>query len=204
MDKKLFGFILTIFLITLVISIGALTEADAQLYRNYIDQKSEFQNYKALLYQVNESQKILSLHFLNGERFNFKLDEEVVIFADKEEIDLADLKEGDAIIVSLGPDSKIKFLEKIDYNLENNKELSDLGYRNDITIYGTDIAQDIFFPFSENMNTRQMQLYLNLEYSKFIKPDSKIIIKIEDEEIYLNTVSDLKKRWFQRVYTGQK
>ncbi len=204
MKKNFLKATLTIFLITLVILVGTLIEVGAQSYKDYIDQKNNFQNYKALLYQINISDKDLKLHFLNGEKINFELDEDFVIFNNKEEIDLTDLNEGDALIVSIDSNQKIKFLEKTDYTLENTTDLSDLGYRNDITVYGTDIDQDIFFPFSENMDTRQMQLYLNLEYSKFIEPDSKIIIKLEDEEIYLNTIANLNKEMVSEGIYGSK
>ncbi|CCU77970.1 hypothetical protein HSACCH_00307 [Halanaerobium saccharolyticum subsp. saccharolyticum DSM 6643] len=193
MKGKFFTVTLTIFLITLVILGGLYTEADAQVYEDYIDQRNELQNYKALVYQINNAQKNIVLHFLNGERSTFNFNEDLIIFEDKEEIDLAELNVGDALIASIDPDQKIKFLEKIDYSLENIKDLSDLGYGNDITIYGTNINQDIFFPFSENMDKEQMQFDLNLEYSRFIEPDSKIVIKLEDEEIYLNTISELNK-----------
>jgi hypothetical protein len=193
MKKNFFRIALTIFLITLVFSVGLFTEAKAQAYEEYIDQRNEFQNYKALVYQINNAQNSIVLHFLNGERSSFEIDEDLIIFEYKKEIDLAELSSGDALIASIDSEQKIKFLEKIDYNLENIRDLLDLGYGNDITIYGTDIAQDLFFPFSENMDKEQMRFDLNLEYSRFIEPDSKIILKLEDDEIYLNTISDLKK-----------
>ena len=193
MSKNLFKITFIIFLSAFLISVGLFAEVEAQSYEDYIDQKNEFQNYKALVYQINTAQESIVLHFLNGERSSFKVNEDLLLFDNKEEIDLAELNVGDAIIASLDSTQKIKFLEKIDYTLENIKDLSDLGYGNDITIYGTNITQDIFFPFSENMDKEQMQFDLNLEYSRFIEPDSKIIIKLEDEEIYLNTISELNK-----------
>jgi hypothetical protein len=204
MKGKFFRVTLTIFLITLVILGGLFTEVDAQAYEDYIDQRNELQNYKALVYQINTAQESIGLHFLNGERSTFNFNEDLIIFEDKEESELAELIVGDALIASIDSGQEIKFLEKIDYTLENIKDLSDLGYGNDITIYGTDIAQDIFFPFSENMDKEQMQFDLNLEYSRFIEPDSKIIIKLEDEEIYLNNISELNKdRVSEGIYSSK-
>ena len=204
MSKNLFKITFIIFLSAFLISVGLFAEVEAQSYEDYIDQKNEFQNYKALVYQINTAQESIVLHFLNGERSSFKVNEDLLLFDNKEEIDLAELNVGDAIIASLDSTQKIKFLEKIDYTLENIKDLSDLGYQNDITIYGTDIAQDIFFPFTENMDKEQMQFDLNLEYSRFIEPDSNIIIKLEDEEIYLNAISELNKEMISEgIYSSK-
>ena len=196
--------ILTIFLITLVISVGLFTEADAQSYEDYIEQRNDFKSYKAVVYQINAAQKSIVLHFLNGERSTFNFNEDLIIFDNKKELDLAELNAGDALIVSFDSDQRIRFLERIYYNLENIRDLSDLGYGNDIIIYGTDISQEIFFPFNENMNNEQMQFDLNFEYSRFVEPDSKIIIKLEDEEIYLNTISELNKEMISEgIYSSK-
>ncbi len=195
-----------IFLIIMIfiLSNGLLLAADKTMYNDYLNNRKNLKNYKAIIYNVIEKERSINLHFLNGERGKYSLAEDSTIFINKIKSDLQSLRPGNFVIISFNSDSEIKFIKKVQNINQNHTSLKDLGYSNDIIKSGSNINQEIFFPFTNNMSKEGLQLVINIKYPKFIEPDSLISIKAENNNIYSNSISNLQKELIaEGIYESQ-
>ena len=195
---------LCLIIMILILSNGILLAADEMIYNDYLNSRKKLKNYKAVIYNVIEKERSINLHFLNGEKGKYRLADNSTTFIDNIKSNMKSLRSGDFVIISFNSESEIKFIKKVQHTNQNYTSLKDLGYSDDIIKSSSNITQDIYFPFTDNMSKEGLQLVINIKYSKFIESNSLITIKAEDKNIYSNSISNIKKELISEgIYQSQ-